>query len=332
MMKTTSPLLLSVAIFLGSVSAAQSCDFLKDKTPEQAQRLNGQRIIECIERGEDPPRLFRSGSGFARKVASGGASTMALTGGTCGPGLFEACPNTKLEYTDIEEMPENTPDFSEIEKIDPVVWGEFKGEVYKCGALAQISKMAVNAIWGNVNLPTNPINLKQGIETSINGLTPNLHLDCQNSKFWRTVNTVAGLIIPHLGINRTCKVGQSSFLTCAGTKLSLPMNQKMKIDLLGGMANFHLPNGGSFIDINGNNVTIGPNNEVKFNTDGTVVINGPDGKPIGSYRVDPQQIVELDPGGLISIPDGTVIPIDPKVVIVPPSPVIKLPKPDELIQ
>ncbi len=283
---------------------AYNCADLLDIDHISSSDIPAADIAKCIERGGDPPHSWRprAGAGIIE------SNTDKIDFNLCAPYKGGCRSSSGIQAV----IPSGTPPGSNIPIIDSIPWKEIKESKLPCGAVANLSQMALRALWGNVRFNTNVSSIDQAVQTGVTNASNaalsliNKHADCSNGIFWNLLNTVINLVVSSSHKRFIFDASNSSFLSPLGSLITVPDNASLSIDLSSMGAEFDLPNGGSFIDINGKSITIGRNEIISFKPNGLVVTSS--GK---RYRVDPKQIVKMVPNGIIRIPEGSWIPIDP---------------------
>lgn len=288
------------------LSVAQACAVLADVIHARTMEVPREEIEKCIERGADPPLHLRQQSG--RAVVQGDRAAR-LTMGLCSPGKG-GCP---ISSQDHPTAPPGNPPGSNIPPMTELPWEEVKKAKLPCGAVANLSQMAIQSLWGNirfeVNSPLIDVNVQNVFNTFMNTILTLIgtHTDCSAGTFWNIFNNVLNVVLPALGDRSfVYNAANSSFLSPLGTVIIISDMMPVSIDLSSMGAGFNLPNGGSFNDINGQQVTIAANDSVQFDTDGTVTTGSGE-----TYQVNAEEIVQFFPNGAIGVPEGTWIPVDP---------------------
>lgn len=145
-----------------AIDAVTTCDELKELTVSEIQNggAKPEAIMECIERGEDPPLKFRKANGTL-PIGTTVGNTYIL--GPCRPSASKQCPNNSRRFTDGDSsiagfLPANTS-FLNPNK-DAVPWGNVSYSSMPCGAIAAMAKNALAGMLGKAEI-TSPISLKE---------------------------------------------------------------------------------------------------------------------------------------------------------------------------
>lgn len=166
------------------------------------------------------------------------------------------------------------------------------------------------------------VDIKKKINGKLTGLIGKFfkHRNCQDGSFWGILNGIINLV---MGKGKYIyDVSNNTFISPnVSTLVTLPTGTTIGVTPnLGGLHPIILPNGGSFVDAKGYKVNLARGTIAKFRTDGLVKSsNG------SQYRVNPSAETVLDPHGVLEIPPGTRIPVDPKSKVYPVSPITKMP-------
>jgi hypothetical protein len=277
-------------------------------------------VYECTQRGIDPPMALRKNAGFG-DTANATSNSVQSVGGCQADGI---CTNSSVERTvnfASASLPANNPNF----QLPDIQWKDITKSNLPCGAIGSLTEMAIQALWKNVKIQM-PSNIQNLLNTAISGILGGLFgggssdpkVDCQDGTFWGTLNNMLGLVLGQLGSSTNSgivyDITNNTFLAPEGALLTLPTGASMQIDLTQGGANFNLPAGGSFVDINGNTVTIPGGMSVQFGANGTVTFNGQ------NYNVNPNQIINLSTNGVLGIPTGVALPVPPNSPVIPMGP------------
>lgn len=290
-------LVITAAVLFSSVTSASACSFLNNITSAEALDIPFAELLKCIERGGDPPPQFRP-QGGARPVSSDGVRTVNF----CGTSLYQGCPSNsgKLTPPTLPLPPITLP------KVEELPWGELESAQIPCGAVANLSQMVLQAIFGNINFnPTVPLiggDLDDALQLALK--TFGEHMDCSDGTFWNILNAVINLIIPG-GAPFEFSVTNSSFLSPAGSIIAFDSDAGLEIDLTSQGATFDLPAGGSFIDSAGQKIEIAADDVVTFSTSGHVTTQSGN-----SYFVNPRNVVSFKPNGMIRLQEQFWLPAE----------------------
>ncbi len=301
-----------------STQAATDCKALFNVAAVDVHKLPSDKVYECLQQGVDPNFHFRKASGFGETSTTTSASTQS-TGGCRADGV---CQNSAIERT-TEFVSGVTPSDNPNFKLPEVPWQDITKSNLPCGAVGGLAEMAVQALWGNVKVQM-PSEMKSLLNELVSGFLNALFggskkIDCQDGSFWGTLNNMISVIFPKLKAGDKSfgyDLNNNTFLAPPKTMLALPSGSNIQIDLSLGAANFHLPAGGSFKDINGNKITIAADSRVLFGKDGNVTLS--DGR---TFKVQPGGVITLNPEGVVSVPTGATVPVPPNTAVFPMGPI-----------
>lgn len=277
-------------------------------------------VYECMQRGIDPPMALRKNAGLG-ETANATSNSVQSIGSCRADGI---CTNSSVERTvnfANASLPANNPNF----QLPDIPWKDITKSNLPCGAIGSLTEMAIQALWKNVKIQM-PSQIQSLLNSALSGILGGLFgggnqdpkIDCQDGTFWGTLNSMLGLVLGQLGGSNNSgiiyDITNNTFQAPEGALLTLPTGASMQIDLTQGGANFNLPAGGSFVDINGNTVTIPGGTSIQFGANGTVTFNGQ------TYNVNPNQIVNLNTNGVLGVPVGATIPVPPNSPVIPMGP------------
>lgn len=167
--------LLTIAV-LGLLYAAPAsalvttCNGLKSLTAAEIEGGEASReaFLDCMRRGEDPPKSLRKNMGAAPVSTPVGNTTPTTP---CRPGVKQQCPNNMREYTDGSHSPpgyhpENNPKL----KIPEMPWGTLEDSQLPCGAIGTFAESALQSLLGKAQINV-PISLSEATTmiSNING-------------------------------------------------------------------------------------------------------------------------------------------------------------------
>lgn len=280
-------------------------------------------VLTCLAKGGDAPWQFRPN--LNEMNTTGKFDTLPTF--KCDPS--GVCRNSTGSRTAASALPagyqpHNNPNLT----IPEVPWKDANKSAMPCGAIGGLSELAAQTLWGNVGIKM-PSDVKSLVNAGLKSLLGKLFgkkLDCQDGTLWGTLNNLLNIILPKLGVKGGGSFAfdrsNNTFLAPPNTFLALPHKAVFVVDVSGGTnTNFTLPVGGKFTDVNGQKITLNPNTSVQFMQDGSVVTS--DG---GQYKVKTSAPIELDPNGVVTIPTGSVIPVNPDTTLFPMGPVTRPPE------
>jgi hypothetical protein len=276
-------------------------DALACKVLEKASSINilpEEAVLECIEHGGDPSFNIRQ---------QGGTRPLRIAGirgaNFCAPYLYNACPGNEADNS----APVGIVAKPNIPPIQQLPWEELKHAQIPCGAVANLSQIIMQALFGNVNLNTGPVNLQSTVNQGLQKATSALlgkHVDCADGTFWNILNSAINLVMPG-GTVFDYNPANQSFLAPKGAKIVMDSNHTLEIDLMQKGVLLNLPSGGSFTDRNGKLIEIPRNDTIQFYPNGMGVTGS--GK---RYYVDPKKILDFNPNGALALNEPYWLPAE----------------------
>lgn len=299
--------------------ATAACAALQNVEYKDVVNVDPMEIYQCIESGQALPQHLT------------GNLTMQnnLPVNLCHPRLHQACPNTLDAYSDVWGMARNWSPSATIGSIvSQIDWEKMIDVQLPCGGSSTLSQMILESMWGNVrftlNQPAIP-QLKNLINSTLQVILRTLggYASCQDGTFWGIASFAINKILPQItsgeaGFKHVFDKVKGTIQNSVPTFIVLPQNTSIQMDLMYDDAQFTLPSGASFTDVNGQNVQVPANTTVHFSRSGRVTTSNGQ-----RYQVDPRQIVDLYPeNGMLELPPNTEIPVlDPTMPFFPRRPV-----------
>jgi len=290
----------NAVVEIGKVGSSR-CSPLVGKTYNEVTKVRIEQILDCIEKGYDPPLIIRPEGAVGRGVEIGTGSPLAHAIGKCSPTACATSQGAQAPQGSAGAWPPPPPPLLNI----PILGANTSIPATACGAAVPISPTLSSLGGMGVSIPG---------ASSGAGIMNNVFPSSNCPGSWLQVATNgANLVLP---ANSQVNISNGMMNVPAGSILMLPAGSTISINPAQG-GSLKLPNGG-IIKVNGQDYNITANSLVTVNNNGTVVL--PNGQTINTST--PVVVIpgtSAGGGGSIEVPGGLSIPVQQGAQVIQPT-------------